>query len=70
MSTKSLGSNRAVHFSKGTPHPLKFLDRNGPSQGVIQKCELHERSLCARKIKDRTPGETLQEERGARREAW
>ena len=39
-----LGSNHAVKFSKGTWHPIKNRERKGPSRGIIQKCEPHDRS--------------------------
>ena len=48
----------------------KFGKRNGPSQGIIQKCEPHERDPCAPKFEERTQDETLQQERCARRVAW
>ena len=56
-------------FQKGTLHHVTLRKRRGPSQGVIQKCEAHERSPCAPKFEDRTQEETLQQERCARREA-
>ena len=59
-----------VTFSKGTQHPVKIRERNGPSQGVIQKCEPLERSPFATKFEDRTQEETMQHERCARRDAW
>ena len=61
-----VGSNHAVTFSKGTWHHIK-IRRKGPSRGVIQKCELHERSPCAPKFEERTQNETLHQERCARR---
>ena len=39
-----------LRFSKGTLNRAKFRERKGPSQGVIQKCELQERSPCAPKF--------------------
>ena len=42
--------------------------KRGPSRGVIQKCEHHERSPCVPKFEDRTLQDTSQE-RGASREA-
>ena len=38
-----LGSNQTVIFSKGTWHHVNILERKGPSQGVMQKCEPQER---------------------------
>ena len=44
--------------------------RKGPSRGVTQKCEPHERNPCAPKFEERTQDETLHQERCARRVAW
>ena len=62
-----LGSNHTVKFSCGTWHPVKIRERHGPSQGVVQKCEPHERSPCAPKFGDRALQETVHQERCARR---
>ena len=48
----------------------KFRERKGPSRGVIQKCEPHERNLCAPRIEERTQDEPLHQERCARKIAW
>ena len=69
-STKSLGSDRSVHFSKGTLHFVTIRERKGPSQGVIQNCETQERNPCAPKLEDGTQEETLQQERCALRKAY
>ena len=53
----------------GTWHHVKIRERQGPLQGVLQKCELQERNLCAPKFDERTRDETLKQERFARREA-
>ena len=61
-----LGSKHAVKFSKGTWHQIKIRERKGPSRGIIQKCEPHERSLCAPKFEQRPhEEETLHKERCA-----
>ena len=65
-----LGSKHAVKFSKGTWHQIKIRERKGPSRGIIQQCEPHERSPCAPKFWERSHEETLQQERCARRVAW
>ena len=65
----NLGSKHAVKFSKGTWHQ-KIRERKGPSRGIIQKCEPHERSPCAPKFGERSHEETLHQERCARRAAW
>ena len=41
--------------------------RKGPSRGVIQKCEPHERSPCAPRFEERSQDETSHQERCARR---
>ena len=60
----------AVKFSKDTWHQIKIRERKGPSRGIIQKCEPHERSLCAPKFWERSHEETLHQERCAHRVAW
>ena len=67
---RRLGSNHTVKFSKGTWHHIKIREWKGPSRGVIQKCEPHERNPCAPSCEERTQDETLQQERCARRAAW
>ena len=64
------GSKHAVKFFKGTWHQVKILERKGPSRGIIQKCEPHERNPCAPMFEERTQDETLHQERCARRVAW
>ena len=49
-----LGSKHAVKFSKGTWHHINFRERKGPSQGIIEKCEPHERGPCAPQFEDRS----------------
>ena len=65
-----LGSNHSVKFSKGTCHQIKIPEKKGPSQGIIQKCEPHERSLCAPNFEERSHEETLHQGRCARKAAW
>ena len=48
----------------------KIRERKVPSQGVVQMCEPHERSLCAPNFEDRSQEETLQQEGCAHRDAW
>ena len=57
-------------FSGRTSYQTLNRERKGPSQGVIQKCEPHERNPCARKFEDRTPEETSKQEDRARTAAW
>ena len=52
-----LESKHAVKFSKGTLPQIKIRGGKGPSQGVIQKCEPHERSPCAPKFEERSHAE-------------
>ena len=54
-----LGTKHAVKFSQGTWHQIKIRERKGPSRGIIQKCEPHERSPCAPKFEDRSLEDTL-----------
>ena len=57
-----LDQNVPSIFSKGTWHRMKIRERKGPSPGVIQKCEPHERNPCAPKFEERTQDETLHQE--------
>ena len=65
---RKLGSNHTVKFSKDTWHHKKNSGK-GPSRGVIQKCEPHERNPRAPRFEERTQDETLHQERCARRVA-
>ena len=66
-----LRSNHAARFSKRHVAPqIKIRERKGPSRGIIQKREPHERSPCAPKFEERSQEETLHQERCARRAAW
>ena len=67
---RKLGSNHTVKFSKVTWHHIKFRERKGPSRGILQSCEPHERSPCAPKFAKRTQDETLHQEHQARGVAW
>ena len=49
---------------------MKIRERKGPSRGVTQKCEPHERSSCANQFEERSQDETLHQERCARRVPW
>ena len=66
----NLGSNHTVKFSKSTWHHIKIRERTGPSRGVIQHCEPHERSPCATRFEERSQEETLHQKRFDRRVAW
>ena len=57
-----------MHFSRGTSRHVRIRDSKGPSQGVFQHCDLHERRPYAPKIDDRSQEETLKQERSARRD--
>ena len=59
-----------MHLSTGTPRHVKFRERKGPSQGVLQQSELHKCSPHAPKFEDRTQEETLQQERCTGKDAW
>ena len=44
---EKLGPKHTVKFSKGTWHQIKSRRMKGPSRGIVQKCEPHERGPCA-----------------------
>ena len=59
--------------SHEAPDTTKIMERKGPSPGIIQKCEPHERSPCAQKICGKViQQDTLQpaESRGTRRKIY
>ena len=64
-----LESIHRIQFSRSTWHHT-HRERKGPSLGIIQKCEPHERSPCAPKFAERSQEDTLQQERCASRVAW
>ena len=70
QTVEKLESNHTFKLCKGTWHHIKIRERKGPSRGVDQKCEPHERNPCAPTFEARTRDETLQQERCARRVAW
>ena len=49
-------SRQILQKARGTKK--KIRRRKGPSRGVIQKCEPHERNPCASKFEERTQDET------------
>ena len=64
-----LGDTRK-NFSGRTLYEITNGERKGPSRGVIQKGEPHERNPCAPKFEERTPEETSRQEECARKAAW
>ena len=69
-STKVLGSNRRVRFTKAALRQANIRENTGPSLGKFQVKVPHQRSPCAVKFEDRSPGETARQERCARGDAW
>ena len=67
---RKFGSNRTVKFSNDTWHQINIREKKGPSRGIIQKCEPHERSPWAPGVEERSQEETLHQERCARGLAW
>ena len=70
---EQLGSNASaghnVKFSGGTWHQINIRER-GPSRGIIQKCEPHEHSPCARRFEEKSHEETSKQESWFRKAAW
>ena len=62
-------AGRTVIYSAGTWYQMRIPERKGPSRGIIQKCEPHERNPCAPRYEDRTPDETSRQESCARKAA-
>ena len=51
-------------------YDFQIWERKGPSRGVVQKGESHERNPCAPKFEERTLEETSRQEESARKAAW
>ena len=63
-------AGHAKKFSRRTWYEVQIRERKGPSRGVIQTGEPHERNPCAPKFEERTPEETSRQEEYARKAAW
>ena len=61
---------RTVKFSGRTWYEIRIRETKGPSLGIIQKGDTHERNPCAPKFEERTPEETSRQEDCARNAAW
>ena len=57
-------------FSRRTWYEIQCQERKGPSPGVIQKDEPHERNPCAPTFEERTPEETSRQDECSRKAAW
>ena len=63
-------AGHTVKFSGRTLYEILNRERKGPSRGVIQKGEPHERNPCVPKFEERTLEETSIQEECARNAAW
>ena len=63
-------AGHTVKFSGCTWHQIRIRERRGPSRGIVQKCEPHERIPCTPKFEERTLEETSRQEDCARKAAW
>ena len=63
-------AGQTIKFSGRTWYEILIRERKGPSRGLIQKGEPHERYLCAPKFEERTPEETSRQEEYARKASW
>ena len=52
-----------THHKTLRTHEIRIRDRKGPSRGVIQAGEPHERNPCATRFEERTPEETSRQGR-------
>ena len=59
-----------IKFSGRTRYEIRTWDRKGPSRGIIQKSDTHERNPWAPKFEERTPKVSLRQEDCARKAAW
>ena len=65
-----LGPRHAVKFPKGAWHQIKIRERKGPSPGITQKCDSHERGPCASKFGERSYQGIAHQERCASGILW
>ena len=63
-------AGHTIKFSGRTWYEIRNRERKGPSRGVIQKSEPHERNPCAPMFEERTLEETSRQEDCARKAAW
>ena len=63
-------AGHTIKFSGRTWYEIRIRERKGPSRGVIQKGEPHERNPCAPNFEERTLEETSRQEDCARKAAW
>ena len=63
-------AGHTIKFSGRTWCEIQIRERKGPSRGVIQKGEPHERNPCAPKFEEATSEETSRQEEYARKAAW
>ena len=61
-SGENLFYGKQENWDENRWHQIKIRERKGPSRGIIQMWELHERNPCAPRFEDRTQEETLREE--------
>ena len=59
-----------MKFSGRSWYEIRIRDRKGPSRGIIQDGEPHERNPCAPRFEERTPEATSRQEDCARKAAW
>ena len=63
-------AGHTIRFSGRTRYEIRIRDTKGPSQGIIQNGDTHERNRWALKFEERTPKETLRQEDCAGKAAW
>ena len=59
-------AGHTVKFSGRTWYEIRIRETKGPSLGIIQKSDTHERNPCAPRFEERTPEETSRQEDCAR----
>ena len=63
-------AGHTVKFSGRTWYEIRIGEAKGPSRGIIQKGDTHERNPCAPKFEERTPEEPSRQEDCARKASW
>ena len=66
----NVSAGHTVKFSGRTWQEIRIRETEGPSSGIFQKGDTHERNPCAPKLEDRTHGETSRQEDCVRKAAW
>ena len=63
-------AGHTVRHSGRTWYQIRIRETKGPTPGIVQKGDTHERNPCAPRFEERPPEETSRQEDHARKAAW